>query len=293
MTLSLNLPYSVCWPLVRAIRRRDLAVPPSLADPTEYFRRQYRSSPSVADRFMRGIEFEDRFVIDVGGGLGGRMPYFFDRGAREVWCIDINRDELQLGAAIMQAEFPQYADRAKFYHPDDVPSHPGADVAVLVDSFEHLVDPSAVLAQCAANLAPGGVLWIGSIGWYNYMASHCLWHVPIPWCQVIFSETAILKTIRKLLRSPDYQPVFWEVNEGLDRWDKVDTLRDRPGEPLNQLSLRRIRKALRSSPFVIKSFTLYPPAARTIAGKLVRPLLAIPVLDELLHGYYTTVLERR
>ena len=262
-------------------------------DPRLYFRHQYDSSPSLADRFMAGLDFEDRFVIDVGGGLGGRIPYFCDRGARQVWCIDINREELRLGEKLLRAEFPQYVDRARFLHPADVPTGAGADLAILVDSFEHLVHPEEVLEACARNLATGGHLWIGSIGWYNYNASHCLGHIPIPWCHVLFSEQAILKTIRTLLRSSGYQPVYWELTEGLDRWDTIHTLRDRPGEPLNELSLRAIKQVLQHPAFDRTSFHLYPIAGQSILGRVVRPLLHVPGLDELLHGYYTATLQKR
>jgi SAM-dependent methyltransferase len=293
MGFSLNLPYSVCWPLVRMIRRQGAVASPRLMDPVAYFREQYASTPSVANRFMQGLDFEQRFVIDVGGGLGGRMPYFFDRGARQVWCIDINREELRLGEQIMRTEFPQYADRARFFHPDEVPAGANSDLAVLVDSFEHLVNPTDVLDQCAANLGPGGYLWIGSIGWYNQMASHCRVHIPIPWCQLLFSEEAILKTIRTLLHSPGYRPVYWEVVEGLDRWDNIHSLKDRPGEPLNQLSLRQIKRVLIHPAFEMKRFELHPIAEKRLVGRVVRPLLKVPGLDEVLHGYYTAVLRRR
>jgi hypothetical protein len=48
------------------------------------------------------------------------------------------------------------------------------------------------LNQCFRWLRLGGVLWVGSIGWYNYMASHCLEHISIYWNQVFFSERALI-----------------------------------------------------------------------------------------------------
>lgn len=293
MPISFNLPYAVCYPLTRMVRRNIRFVGPPPAGPEEYFLNQYRTSERLASRFMQTLDFQGRLVLDIGGGLGGRVPYWLERGASEVWCIDINREELRQGEALLAQHFPQYAGRARFLHPDETPGGKVASLAVLVDSFEHLERPAAVLDQCASLLSPGATLWVGSIGWYNYMASHCLGHVPIPWCQVIFSEHAILQSIRTLLHSPEYRPYYWEQSGGLDRWDLVETLRDRPGEPLNQLSLSGVRSALQHPDFALASFELHPIKKGTALGTLISPLLQLPVLDELLHGYYTATLRRK
>jgi hypothetical protein len=124
------------------------------------------------------------------------------------------------------------------------------------------------------------------------MASHCTGaHIPIPWCQVLFSETAIIKTIRRLLRSPGYLPNAWERREGLGRWDNVTTLKDRPGEPLNMLSLRQIRRVLRDSSFELLQFRVFGFSGRANKlARLVSPLSSVPLLRELLHSYYTALL---
>jgi hypothetical protein len=124
------------------------------------------------------------------------------------------------------------------------------------------------------------------------MASHCVGtHIPIPWCQVIFSEKAIIKTIRTLLHSPGYVPNVWERLEGLDRWDHVTTLRDRSGEPLNMLSLRQIRRILKQSPFDEKEFRVEGFGGKSNPlARFASPLAKVPVLDELMHSYYTVLL---
>lgn len=295
MPLSLNLPYSVCWPLTRMVRRAT--TPGTTFTPANgsaaYIGYQYYSTDRLRQRFMDGIEFVGRTVIDVGSGLGGRAPYFVEQGARMVHCIDVNRRELATGAALVAERFPVAAGAIEFIHPDEIVEREFADLAILVDSFEHLVDPRSVLMQVNGWLRPGGLVWIGSIGWYNYMASHCLAHIPIPWCQIVFSEQAILRTIRSLLRSPGYEPNVWEREEGLDRWDGVRTLKDRPGEPLNMLSLRGIKRVLAASPFEVRSFRVYGFSGTAVPGAwLVNGLTRIPPLNEVFHSYYSVVLAK-
>lgn len=294
MPYSLNLPSPVCLSLARLARAlRGGSPAPATQSSADYIDYQYRSSDAMRRHFMRGLNFQDRVVADVGSGLGGRAPYFVEAGARRVYCIDVNREELATGSRIVAERFSEAARRIEFLHPNELQLRDSIDVALLVDSFEHLVDPAAVLEQVYAWLRPGGVLWIGSFGWYHHRASHCLEHIPIPWCQLFFSEKAILDTIRAIIHTRGYQPNLWERLEGLHRWDKIETLRDRPGEPLNMLSLHGVRQVLRSSRFDWQSFQIHGllcrrPALAPLFGVAAR----LPLINEVFHSYYTAVLTK-
>jgi SAM-dependent methyltransferase len=293
MAFTLNLPYAVCYPVTRIARRRLSTHAGGMQqDQAAYFEHQYRDTSHRYQMHMRDLDLSRKAVLDVGCGLGGRALGWLDLGAGHVTNVDINRQELQAGEAILRSHYADRTSRVSFRHPDEMTSADCADVAILFDSFEHLMDPSAVLRQLHGWLRPGGVLWVGSIGWYNYVASHCTnAHIPIPWCQVWFSETAIIRTIRTLLRSPGYIPNVWERMEGLGRWDSVTTLRDRPGEPLNMLSLRQIRRVMRASPFDVRRFCVHGfSERRSRLARVAAPLTQLPVLDEFLHSYYSAIL---
>ena len=205
MAFTLNLPYAVCYPVTRLARRRIPARLSGQDDQAYYFEEQYHDTNQRYHTHMRDLDLRGKTVVDVGSGLGGRALGWLDLGATDVTNVDINRQELAAGETILHERYPHRASQIRYRHPDDVVAVKGADVAILFDAFEHLVEPDVVLRQVNGWLRPGGMLWVGSIGWYNYVASHCTsGHIPIPWCQVWFSETAIIKTIRTLLRSPGY-----------------------------------------------------------------------------------------
>jgi SAM-dependent methyltransferase len=295
MPFSLNLPVGVAYPLTRLARRlRSIQPKTECPDLDAYFEMQYRSTPQRYALNMGALDLRGKEVLDVGSGLGGRAPAWLELGARRVINVDLNRQELEAGRNILTAWRPDLATSIEYRHPDELSGTGLADVAILFDVFEHLVDPAEVLRQIHRWLRPGGQAWIGSIGWYNHLASHCTGgHIPIPWCQVLFSETAIIKTIRRLLHSPGYEPNFWERTEGLGRWDGVTTLRDRPGEPLNMLSLRRIRKVLNESPLRLLEFRVTGFSGKSNRfARVFAPLARLPVLQELLHSYYTALLEK-
>jgi len=262
-------------------------------DQAAYFLHQFDSSARMSQRFMQDVTFDDKIVLDVGSGLGGRAPYWIKCGARTVHCIDINQQELAAGQAILAQKHPELTSRITFRCPAEIVERDFADLAILFDTFEHLSDPAAVLDQCFQWLKPGGVLWVGAIGWYHYMASHCLGYIPIPWCQVLFSEQAIIRTIQRISKSPDYVPNVWDRIDGLDRWDKVTTLKDRPGEPLNMLSLRAVRKIMRASKFRLAEFKVHGfGGTRYLLARPASFLARIPVARELFHSYYTAILTK-
>jgi len=286
MTVSVHLPFAVCYPATMLARRlTSTGAEPVTRNQRIYFRHQYESSARMAERFMRGLTFHGS-VLDIGCGLGGRIPFWLERGADRVIGVDINRAELRSGAELLAQEFPALAGRACFLHPSELGNDAIADVAILFDAFEHLTDPPALLAQCVRWLKPNGILWVGSIGWYHHAASHCRAHVPIPWCQLLFSERAIIRTIQTLIRRVDYSPNVWEQQEGITRWDGVGSLRDRPGEPLNELSLRAVQRVLAASPFHVDAFTVHG------LGRGLGWLASVPVLREIFHSYYTARLRR-
>lgn len=289
MPFTLGLPYPACITAARIARKLHPTPPPAFQlDQKNYYQLQYRSSERLLKRFAGGIDLRGKVVLDLGSGLGGRAPWFIEQGASSVFCIDINRQELAAGNRIRAELFPQFSERIHYLHPSEIQEAQFADVAFLIDSFEHIMDPAAVLRQANLWLRPQGVLWIGSIGWYSFVASHLLSVIPIPWCQVIFSERALIRTMSTICHDPDYTPTIWDRLDGLDRWDHVQTLKDRPGEPLNMLSLRQVREAIQSSNFEIVEFRTHGISAEK--SKLLNrmnALTVLPVLDEVLHRYYT------
>ena len=290
MSFTVGLPYPICL-IATKIARKLVGNISSAShfDQETYFEEQFRSTERLINRFAGSIEIENKVILDVGSGLGGRAPWFIERGAKAVYCIDINRQELEVGQQIVNRLFsPALASRVLFTHPNDLKEESFGDVAFLIDCFEHLTEPLAVLHDVHRWLRPGGLLWVGSIGWYNYMASHCASYIPIPWAQVLFSEDAILKTIRTIVRDPSYKPCVWDELDGIDRWDNVRTLRNRPGEPLNMLSLRRVKKVLQGSEFGLVKFQTHGfGGTRSKLLHRLRFLSKLPGLDELMHSYYT------
>jgi len=84
---------------------------------------------------------------------------------------------------------------------------------------------------------------------------------------------------------PDYVPAAWDSNPPIDRWRGIYDLRDRPGEHLNKITIREMKKLVRNS--------IFPHARLTIIGfgdqhsflRLLNPLRHVLFLQEVFHSY--------
>jgi SAM-dependent methyltransferase len=296
MAFSLNLPYAICKPasiIARRLRPVSTEAMGRATDLRAYYRWQYDTTRKFLDRFWSDLDFTGKTVLDFGSGLGGRAPFLIAQGASEVICLDINAGELELGRQYTAEMFPDTAHRIHFLEPHQLDSRHRADIALLVDCFEHFSTPEQTLSQVISLLRPGGMAWIGSIGWLHHAASHCNCYIPIPWCQAIFSERAIIRAIQDFQHAPDFVPTQWDEIEGVDRWDRITSLKDRPGEPLNLLNLRQIRALLTRSEFELLEFKTWPiSGGRGPLAPVLRPLARLPLTREFFHSYYTAVLKK-
>lgn len=74
-------------------------------------------------------------------------------------------------------------------------------------------------------------------------------HGPDPFVNLLFSDETILNVIRWDVSRPDYRPTRFDSSPPLERWKGLYDLRDRPGEYLNKITIRGVRRLLRYGPF--------------------------------------------
>jgi SAM-dependent methyltransferase len=181
----------------------------------------------------------DRTVIDWGCGAGREVVELAKMGATHVIGLDVRDEQLDLGRRRAEAE--GVSEFCSFTTSSDVK----ADAIVSIDAFEHFADPAGVLVAMADRLAPGARVWV-SFGppWLHPRGGH-LFSV-FPWAHLVFSEGALLRW-RSDIRS-DGATRFHEVEGGL-----------------NQMTVRRFREYVESSPLEIEAFEAIPI-------RMVRPL---------------------
>jgi 2-polyprenyl-3-methyl-5-hydroxy-6-metoxy-1,4-benzoquinol methylase len=250
----MNLCYLLAAPLYRRKHRQSVPVEKDVLQSAQaYWKWQFDSSGPYFAKFSDLQEqVKSKRVLDIGCGLGGRTSYLATMGAGEVVGIDINGSEIEQARRLAaEGLSPELNARLRFEKvaEGEVNNLGAFDVALLVDSLEHVQDPVAMLNVAYSHLRPGGICYFGTVGWYHYNAAHLITLLPLPFVTVFFSDAMILDAVRKIHIAPWYVPTMWDSIPPVARWVGVQDLKNRPGEYLNKITLRGIRQAMNKSQF--------------------------------------------
>ena len=271
--------------LVRAQQDRGEARPQTHED---YHRWQFETSAAL---FAVYPEFDVRgkTILDIGCGIGGRTVWLASQGAARVAGMDINAEEIGVAREIQRRLYPQLEGVLSFHCSQETssPDLGEFDYVLLVDTMEHVVSPPAVLRLAYQRTRLGGRCYFSTFGWYNHSASHT---GLMPWVNVFFSDETIINYIRWRISQPDYRPSRFDSDPPIERWRGLYDLRDRPGEHLNKITLREIRKLIRYNIFGKGTLTLLPIRLRP--RWFFRLLVRLPWLDELFHAYLVVRLDK-
>jgi len=225
---------------------------------------------------------EDKSVLDVGCGWGGKSAFCSQLGASFVQGIDTDADRIE-GAR-------QLAERKGIHnvHFDvgDAAHLPYAsetfDVTMFLDSMEHVHDPGQSLAEAHRVLKPEGTVLIAFPPYGSPWGGHLFERIRIPWAQLLFSERTLLNVWRQA-----------------DLDQEVQALKDASAPPqglhellhLNKMSLHHFEEVLESSPFSLRLMRL-KMLARSAPMDLSGKLTANRILREHLVTRVTAVLQK-
>ncbi len=254
-----------------------------------YFRWQFDSSSVLFARYPNW-NVSGKTVLEIGCGIGGRTAWLASAGASRVVGIDINREEIDRARCVSRQLYPHLTDRLQYVRTvEDQPLDIGTfDVVVLVDCMEHVVSPPQMMRLAYGYLASGGQFYFSSVGWYHHSGSHT---GLIPFANVFFSDETILQVIRWLVTRPGYIPTRFDSDPPLERWRGLYNLRDRPGEHLNKITIREMKKLVRYSIFPHSRLKVLGFTRANWLVHVLNILTRVPFLQEVWHS--TVVVECR
>jgi SAM-dependent methyltransferase len=233
------------------------------------------------------FDVRDKRVLDIGCGMGGRTTWLARNGAREVVGIDINEKEIR-DAERLRREFHPDVQNVSFHVSKEnevQPSLGSFDYVLLIDSLEHVVSPFKAIQLAAKYVRPQGKIYFTTIGWFHHAGSH----TGVPFANLFFSDETILNVIRRTVSRPDYQPMIWDSEPPIARWEGIYNLRDRPGEYLNKVTIREMKKLVKHAPF--RNGRVIPIGFKNRKLRWLNPLRHIPLLNEVFHSAVVGVLE--
>jgi SAM-dependent methyltransferase len=178
-----------------------------------------------------------RNTLEFGCG-DGMVSATLAQTGRKAIAVDISAERFDERAAHAGVDF-RTCDAAH------TPVATGSvDCVFSYNSFEHVANPYAVLAEMTRITRRGGILYLafGPLYWSAF-GEHAYRSIPIPYCQCLFR----LETINRYCRETDRDEIDprhvngWSLRQYRDLWDwsaaSLDRLRYREGSSAGHLDL--------------------------------------------------------
>ena len=205
------------------------------------YEKGYDTIKLYMDRYTTDDMFADKEVLDMGCGAAGKSLYYVSLGARHVTGVDIV--EHYRAEAEAMAEQLGFSDRFTFVIGSayEMPFEDKRFDTVIMNDFMELVDnPSAALREAMRLVRPGGRIFINFPPYYHPTGAHLSDAINIPWVQLFYSDGALIKAYKELIRGvPDEAERlalrFYTDDDGVERIGYI-----------NKMTLKKFRGILRA-----------------------------------------------
>jgi len=247
-----------------------------------YFQWEFAQAERSYSEFQPYVNLEDKDVLDVGCGLGGKTLFHLQKGARSVTGLDISQTNVQIAQSCFMERQPDSSRRPGLVVADAA-AMPFADnsfdLAISTYTFEHLADPAKVLGEIQRVIKPGGEVFISFPPYFSPWGAHLTDWIHFPWCQVLFSEQALLNTARAVEETQ-------RIHASLPAFARVDLAGAAELPHVNKLTVSDFERFLEAGSLQVLSKT-HRPVGADRAGML-RPILSLATQIPLLREAFTS-----
>jgi len=244
-----------------------------------YFQWEFDQAERSYSAFQPSINLEGKDVLDVGCGLGGKELFYLLQGAKRVTGLDISQTNVQIARSCFAEREPDSSQRPGLVVADAA-AMPFADnsfdLAISTYTFEHLADPAGVLGEVQRVIKPGREVFISFPPYFSPWGAHLTDWIHFPWCQVLFSEKALLNVARAIDETE-------HIHASLPEFARIELTGAAELPHVNKLTVRDFERFLKASSLEILCKIHRPVGLDMI--RILRPILSlttrIPVLREM------------
>ena len=251
-------------------------------------------APNTLDLFWDVVPVGGKRILDLGCGQAALSCRYAQAGARMVVGCDRNYEEWPLRNARAYLEHRGLREVVPLVQGDAVvlPFEDDAfHLIALNDVVDHVVGLSQALEECYRVLAPGGHVAITFIPWLHPGGFHLMSYIPMPYANLVFSERAVVRT---LVEMASRDPGIASSISGLRREPPPETMDDL-GIVLSRVTVRRFKRAVRESGFIVRSLALVGfghKSSHRPVGAALDSLARLPLVDEVLTSRVNCLLEK-
>lgn len=144
--------------------------------------------------------FQNKTVLDIGCGAGGKSLYYASLGAKHVYGVDVlpsyKEESEKLANDLGFADKFSFlaCDAKKMPYEDDF-----FDTVIMNDAMEHVACPEDVLTEIIRVLKPGGRLYVNFPPYNHPFGAHLSDAIYIPWVHLLFREKTLIKGYKQLV----------------------------------------------------------------------------------------------
>lgn len=226
--------------------------------------------------------FQDKLVLDLGCGAGGKSLYYASLGAKKVVGVDIVPAYEEESAAL--AKELGLEDKFQFVLGDAaaLPLESATfDTVIMNDAMEHVAQPERVLKEALRLLRPGGRIYVNFPPYNHPFGAHLSDVIFVPWVHLFFSDKTLIEVYKDLVKDlPDAEErIHFRISKNEQGEEYFSYI--------NKMSIKRFQKILRS----LNITPVY--YAETPLRSFFAPLAKLPGLKEMFVKMVACVIEKR
>ena len=216
-----------------------------MRSPEETLEYSIRSGRVVYEQFAGWNDFNDKVVLDLGCGAGGKTLFYAQQGPRLTVGVDVNlpteRAAEYARTHNLKVEFLPLGEKGRIPLPPN-----SCDVIINSSVLEHLPEPGQTFYELRRVLKSGGVLLNRWHPFRSRYGAHIWSAVGIPFAHLIFREEDLVRVYFDTLRQR-FGEIPAEVgNVSADSRSFRDLTYN-----LNRYSVRHMREALERAGFAL------------------------------------------
>ncbi len=247
-----------------------------------YQRWEYEEIKRIYKDFEPYWNLKGKTVLDVGCGLGGKLLFYAEHGARKVVGIDLRPFSATSASRLTSEQGYSKVIRIAIADGAELPFADEAfDVVISINVLEHVASPVSVLKECSRVLRPGGCLYLHFPPFYSSWGPHLEGWINFPWPHLLFSERNLIRAAALVEKRERYNEQF--IPPARVHWDELEGFYE-----LNRLTIRRFLRLVSETDLQILQCHLLPFGRhifrRWVLGNILlaslRLAARIPLLNE-------------